>query len=223
MKSFFVSRIRFTCIIIACFLIRPDVVAQVIVKPGKEAGALKLGMKEQELRILLKVDTVERRNYKEELNEFKGFDITTMYPFITGFDKVLSFPETPPDYPVFKMYFRNDSLTYLTLSSYPMANEKMPVIETGNHRIHFFDQKEEVLKKLGNAYTLSDSKGYNGFYVFYRLGIELTFDEDDKLRVVYLFQPDANFPSLMAARKEILQKEMDKARDQKPLKTTPWN
>ena len=177
------------------------------VTPGVGIGKLKLGMTESEAIKILKSKPSER-TYAEEMKSYlttgSNFSIDSMIVFVIGFDKALDYPSTLSKvYPIYNMYFKNDSLVYLTISSYSagVAFAKSVII---NNSIRLLDKEKEVLKKM-KPYLKVNYAEYNDF-VYYKEGIELSFDAK-KLTSIGVFKADETYLKKIEDRSEIVKKE----------------
>jgi hypothetical protein len=176
--------------------------------PGMGVGKIQLGMTIGEVVKLLG-DYHQSHGYAEEMKEFKDqgntFAIDSIPQFIIGFDKVIVYSPSPKDYPVFNMYFKNNSLVFFTLSSYSAKDQLLAKFALDNG-IRFYDKKSACLKKMGDDYYNIHYGDYDGDHVYYKKGVELTYDKG-KLTCIALFKRDENFLKLIADRSEAIKKE----------------
>ena len=212
------KKISFT---ICCLLVLSGLFAQIkkgkqkpfykdlVVTPGVGIGNLKLGMTESDVIKILKSKPLER-TYMAEMKNYSttgyNFSIDSMIVFVIGFDKVLYYPSTLSTiYPIYNMYFKNDSLIYFTVSSYTVgvAFAKSVII---NSSIRLLDREKEVLKKM-KPYMKINYGEYDDF-VYYTEGVGLSFDAQ-KLTSISIFKADELYLQKIESRSEIVKKEFD--------------
>ena len=206
---------------ICCLLVLSGLFAQIkkskqkpfykdlVVTPGVGIGNLKLGMTESDVIKILKSKPLER-TYMAEMKNYSttgyNFSIDSMIVFVIGFDKALDYPsKLSTIYPIYNMYFKNDSLVYFTISSYSVgvAFAKSVII---NSSIRLLDREKEVLKKMKPYMKISYGE-YDDF-VYYKEGIGLSFDAQ-KLTSVSMFKADELYLKKIESRSEIVKKEYD--------------
>ena len=158
------------------------------IKPGNRAGAIKLGMKLREVTEILGGE-FEVRSYSAEKSAFEGqYDPATLLQFKLGFDSCVVYSNAMPKYPFFKLYFKNDALNYFILTRYG-ADEAIIKRYVLPGKVRFGDNKEKTLKKFPKPEEVVSIESYDGDYYWLTQGMELLFDPEMGLAVVYIFTP----------------------------------
>lgn len=184
--------------------------APIILTPGVGIGKLKLGMSEEQARDLLGGEPTER-NYTEEMESFKSstnFHIDSIPQFVIGFDKCLAYMgNLPEDMPVFNMYFKNDKLVYITVTTYGVDKALAKrVLMKG--KIRFFDPMKLTIARMGGKYIPISYGDYSGDHVHYLDGVELTYDEKI-LTTIAIFKPIKNYFKMIADNSERIRREWE--------------
>ncbi|MFH0895737.1 MAG: hypothetical protein V2A54_14980 [Bacteroidota bacterium] len=176
-------------LLIISILLSASLSAQNIpIKPGHSAGEIKIGMSQQDVCTILGGD-FQIKNYEEEKTAFDGnYNISTLLQFKIGFDSVVVYSDSFPKYPFFKLYFKNNRLNYYILTSYG-ADENIIKRYILPKKIRFGDKKEKVLRKYKKPTSVEEINSYDGDYTWEKKGIELLFDTETGLSVVYIFTP----------------------------------
>jgi hypothetical protein len=158
------------------------------IKPGVGVGSLKLGMSQAHARNQL-ARQESARDFEEERESFEsaGYEVHLELVFVLGFDSVVQFnntDETDMPLPVYKTYFSNDALSYITLTSYgylrPLA-EKVKV-----KGIQMFSPVGQVKKKLGEPDLRIDTSDVEYELFYLDKGLMFSVDEE-QVRAMHLF------------------------------------
>ncbi len=153
--------------------------------PGKSVGAIKIGQnKDSVLKYVLAKYT--EKTFLEEKKNFADSDLEVSPQFVLGFDKVITFEDFPV-YQVFKVYFKQDSLNYIMLTSYGFGSEKTIKKYKTDKKVGFNDDPKKVIKIYGEPekiVTLTDEIDY----IYWSKGIEFVIEEN-KVTVIYIFKP----------------------------------
>lgn len=132
-----------------------------------------------------------------------GYDPNKELVFHIGFDFVLEYNEATnsTNYPVYLIYFKDDKVSYIVLSSYIYENM---VNQFRLNDINIFYDKEPVLKALGDDYIINDfdAEEYDGEYQYFEKGVSLISDEG-VIRAVHLFP-------IMSKKEKNIYMEMNK-------------
>lgn len=87
------------------------------IKPGKSAGGITIGMNKQQVESIIGEACAERTRTEEERELVKfGKNIWQELRYNTHYDMVLEYQNA--NIPVRKLYFKEDKLVYMTLSSF---------------------------------------------------------------------------------------------------------
>ena len=182
-------RLLFTFLLLVTFSVthsqQPD--SNTIV-PGVGVGDLQLGISKEQVLNLIGT-SYDARDYVEEREIYNGSRYPTddMIQFIIGFDEVFVY-NTPQKYPVFKLYFKNDELVYIILTTYTTGQEMWNNLTLENSGFRYLDEMNTVLDYYGPEDVFMDDINYDGFFIYWSRGIEFCFDEKE-LRVIYIFEP----------------------------------
>jgi hypothetical protein len=155
--------------------------------PGKGTGELMMGMSAEHVKGIIRANT-QMRDISEEKAAFLagGYSIDKVSQFKIGFDSCMVVSNCE-NYPIFKIYFRNNKLVYITLSSYVSPDELTATFEL-DKGVPFHATKEEFTKAYGQPEEFRDMKGYDGCLIYWKDGLEVIF-ENDKLMVISIFEP----------------------------------
>lgn len=183
----------------------------IVITPGVGIGALKLGMSEAAAYSVLKGE-ITWKSYKEEMTTFKSFGakfaIDSIVQFVIGFDSCASYAgDLPNKMPVYSMYFKNHKLNFITVTSYgkPEALAKRVVITNG---IRFYQSMAVCTSKMKTKYIPIQYEGYDGDYIYYKEGLEFTFD-GKKLTTIGVFEATANFAQRIKDKSYDLRQEWE--------------
>lgn len=175
-------------VVIGSFLLGSCTPQKQLSKNEYNLEGIKIGQSfENVIRILgtdfLKSDEATMRMKYER----SGYDPNKELVFYMDFDFVLEYNETTntTNYPVYLIYFKNDLVSYIVLSSYIYENM---VHQFRLNDINIFSDKELVLKALGDKYYTNnfDAEEYDGEYQFFEKGISVISDQGI-VRAVHLF------------------------------------
>jgi hypothetical protein len=181
------------------------------VKSGLGCGQVKIGMSESEVRKIMKIE-FDEKNYEEEMQSFKStsinFHIDSIIQFILGFDKCVS-PESPnlDNSPIFNLYFKNDKLVFIGITSYSV-DEKIMKSVLLDKKIRFNTDQDECISILGNKYLPVSYGDYTGDHLYYEKGLEMTYDEN-KLTFIGIFAPQPRLLQLIGEKRKMLQQQYD--------------
>jgi hypothetical protein len=178
-----------------------------IITPGVGIGNLKLGMSEKQALAILKSE-VNWTGYKEQLKSFAsdGTNIDSVIQFVIGFDSCATFSQNPENMPVFSLYFNKHRLNFITVSSYTATEEQIEKVKLSNG-LALYTPMEECVAKLGDEYSPVIYGDYDGDYYYYKLGIEVVFDEG-RLTSIGIFPSTPNFKTLITQKSELLKKQV---------------
>jgi hypothetical protein len=160
------------------------------VTPGEGVGELKLGMARLHVTRLLgePLNTVDY--LKEKANwENAGYDPDQEIQFFKGFDYYLEYDcvTNVTDYPAWKVYFKNDRVVYVILSSF-IFEKKRPKRVGIPPDCFFGSLKHGVRKTLGDDYFefVDSENNFNLHYLENGISVVLT---EEKVGVMNIFSP----------------------------------
>lgn len=154
--------------------------------PGVGVGGLTIGISADSAQKILGKASI-RRTFQEEYDLPHNFGAynDSLVEYLVGFDYALEW-EVADNYPIFKLFFRDESLVFMTLTSYSMNTAAVDKISTEG--IRFYDSPAPMIEAFGQPDWFFKMGGYDGFYVYWTRGIELTYDNNE-LRVICIFEP----------------------------------
>jgi hypothetical protein len=161
-----------------------------IIIPGKGIGQLHVG--DSSARVIKVMGQYFRKTgYSEEKKNWEEFGYNTDIGLVfnIGFDYFLEYnPENnKTEYPAWKIYFKNDRVVYITLSSFIYNDEKMK--KTGiPPECYFWGNKDNMVASLGNDFfEYTDSQDNKNFY-YLEKGVVVIIT-DSEIRTITLFTP----------------------------------
>jgi hypothetical protein len=134
---------------LALILLTLPLSAQSLVTPGKSAGPVSLGSSASAVGGLLGFPSFELPFATEQSAWIDaGYDITTELPFFLGFDNILVYerPKSQLPIPAWKLYFKDDRLVLINLSSYVYSEYEKVLIGSN---CKFGATPAEVLAVIG--------------------------------------------------------------------------
>jgi hypothetical protein len=182
----------------------------IIITPGVGVGKLKLGMTKKQATDILKGE-ITWGTYEEQLQSFVSYDarVDSVVQFIQGFDECGRYnSELPVSMPVFALYFKNNKLNFITISSYSATEDQLKLVKL-NNGLKYFATQEDCRKKMGTEYLNVLYDDYTGDHYYYKKGIEMVYDNEE-LRSIGIFPPLPKFKEMIAAKSEKLLQEAEK-------------
>jgi hypothetical protein len=132
-----------------------------------------------------------KTNYYDEEKIWKdyGYDVSVHLPFNIGFDYLIEYDESKnkTEYPIWKIYFKNNKVVYLVLSSY--IYKKIETYSVGvSPQCYFGGEKAGMINTLGIDYFefIDESGNYNMYYLKKGLVVILV---GNKIKTMALFEP----------------------------------
>lgn len=162
------------------------------IQAGKSIGDIYLGDSIEKISGYMKA-TGNRSDYQTEFDVFDNFGYKPLeyLQFHIGFDYVQVFEEADnPAYPIFKLYFKNDALVFMIITSYGSDIFNLDACRRmfTEKNIAFGASMSELIQIYGNNYAKHVYGSYDGDFIYPELGISFIVDEG-KVRVIRLFHP----------------------------------
>lgn len=199
----------FACLSLQAFSQQNDFV----LVPGVSAGKVKLGMTEAQVRRVLK-GNYSVNTYAKELKDFasssSNYHLDSIPQFVIGFDRSLTASsEALEQAPVYNMYFLQDKLMYIGVTSYSIDSALKASVVLKD-KIRFDMPQEDCMDILGDDYMPIGYGSYSGDHVYYKEGFEMTYD-DGYLTFIAVFKADKDYPAKLAAKSKKLRAEQARA------------
>jgi hypothetical protein len=180
----------------------------IIITPGVGVNELKLGMSvEQSLAAL--AGEVVWHSYADQLSAFAsdGTRIDSVVQFVLGFDSCARFDgDLPTNMPVFGLYFKDNKLNFITVTSYSATDEQLQAVKIRNG-LRFNSAMKDCTKKLAAYPYLPLGYGdYSGDHYYYTIGLEMVYDEE-KLTAIGIYPVTKDYKQQIAAKSAALRKE----------------
>ena len=179
--------------------------AETIITPGIGIGQLSIGdMSSHVAEVMGKHK--RKISYLEEKQSWEGFGFNTDKELIfnIGFDYSLEYNEhnNKTDYPIWKIYFKNDKVVCITISSFIYDiydNTKYRKIGIPPH-CNFLGSKNDMTKTLGEDFFeyVDSAKDVNCFYFDKGVSIVLTAGV---IRTIIIFKPLSDNQKINVTRK----------------------
>lgn len=163
------------------------------ITPGRGVGELVLGISTEKVIELLGLPE-KSRSYEQEQNEEVvkfGKNISQDICYNTHYDRVFKYKNdcnAQIDYPVYKLYFRNNQLVYMVLTSYGYNDAVYSKFTAGNN-ISFHSPAEKIKKDMGHPEVMEER--YVGEYMFMQSGIDF-ITENNEIRAMFIYEPVEN-------------------------------
>lgn len=171
-------------------MLQNSVFAQII-KPGTGVGKLKFGMSYTDAVALLGAPNATT-NLEEETNYYVqyGYDLSKEVSFFIGFDQAVQYDnveESVLNYPVYKLFFKNEKLVFMTLTSYGFSEELYSKFSL-KKKVGFMTGEETLHQVFGEEDQIVTADDGSRELLYLSKGVEFTID-DGKLRAVHMFPP----------------------------------
>ncbi len=194
--EFIIKNIKTMCknlvLIIVLTAISAAAFAQQVTKivPGKGVGELVLGITTEKAIQLLGAPEKSRTYEQEQAEEVVKFgkNISQELCYNTHYDQVLKYKndcDSKIDYPVYKLYFRENKLVYMVLTSYGYDDALYSKFTTANN-IKFHTQPVKIKNTMGYPEISEDR--YVGEYLYMQRGIDF-LTENNELRAMFIYEP----------------------------------
>ena len=161
--------------------------------PGAGIGEIRIG-KDYEFVVKIMGEYENKINYDDEEKSWKdsGYNVDVELPFVIGFDYLIEYNESnnKTKYPIWKIYFKNDKIAYMTLSSF--IYDTVDVNKVGvPPKCNFGGEKIDVINTLGKDYFeyIDESKYLNLYYLKKGIVVILAHDE---IKTMAIFEPLTN-------------------------------
>jgi len=161
--------------------------------PGKGVGELVLGIS-TEKAIAILGEPEKSRSYEEEQFEEVvkfGKNISQELCYNTHYDRVFKYKndcDARIDYPVYKLYFRNNELVYMVLTSYGYDNAFYGQFTAGKN-ISFHNTGKKIKDAMGYPEIIQER--YVGEYLYMQRGIDF-LTENNEMRAIFIYEPVEN-------------------------------
>lgn len=163
------------------------------IQAGVGIGDIRLGMTYAEVEAILQIQPIGEQNFEEAWASFEAccnYNPHDLLMFQIGFDRELEYTQSEKMfYPIFKLYFLNDQLVYIILSTYVYP---MQICEkfSCDKAVGFGSSMEEIEAVFGKHDEIDISEHtntwYDGDFRYLRHGITFTLSED-KTTAIDLF------------------------------------
>jgi hypothetical protein len=163
------------------------------VTPGKGVGELVLGISTEKAIELLGVPE-KSNNYEQEQEQEVvkfGKNVSQELCYNTHYDRVFKYKndcEANIEYPVYKLYFRNNHLVYIVLTSYGYDDALYSKFTAGNN-IGFHSSGQKIKSAMGHPEIIQEK--YVGEYLYLQNGIDF-LTENNEMRAMFIYDPLEN-------------------------------
>lgn len=163
-----------------------------VIVSGKGIGELRIGDSPERVAEVMRCPGT-LSDYETEYKIFNDFGYVPEHylQFLLGFDTLFVFHEDDnPAYPVFKVYFKENAVVFIIISSYGTDAYEFNYcrqIET-ERGVSFGDSEEDITDRYGTEDVKHIYGNYDGDFIYFTLGISFICDEG-QLRVIRVFKP----------------------------------
>ncbi len=162
------------------------------IQAGKSIGDICLGDSLHKISPYIQAEGTPSDYQKEyEVFENYGYKPLDYLQFHIGFDYVQVFDEADkPAYPIFKLYFKNEALVFMIITSYGSDIFNLAACQRmfTEKNIAFGSSIADFTRVYGDNYAQHVYGTYNGDFIYPEQGISFIADEG-VVRVIRLFQP----------------------------------
>ncbi len=164
------------------------------ITPGKGVGELVLGISTEKAIEILGMPEKSRSYEQEQYEEVVKFgkNISQELCYNTHYDRVFKYNndcDAKVDYPVYKLYFRNNQLVYMVLTSYGYDDVFYNKFTAGSNNISFHSSGEKIKKTMGYPEIIQER--YVGEYLYMQRGIDF-LTENNEMRAIFIYEPVEN-------------------------------
>lgn len=161
-----------------------------IIVPGTGVAEITIGTPSQKVLDILG-KPIRKSTFEEEKESLLKRKLlpTTELVFFLGFDYVIEYSRSANKtyYPLYTLYFKDDKLIYMILSSYGYDEEKCK--NFGISSTMFFNNgKEQMQKTLGRSYISTNPNTGNFLYDYFAKGISL-FLTKNQIKTMHIYAP----------------------------------
>ncbi len=158
--------------------------------PGKGVGELVLGISTEKAIALLGKPEKSRSYEEEQRDEVVKFgkNISQELCYNTHYDRVFKYKndcDAKIDYPVYKLYFRDNKLVYMVLTSYGYDDALYSKF-TASNNIAFHNTGQKIKSSFGYPEIIEER--IVGEYLYMQRGIDF-LTENNEMRAVFIYQP----------------------------------
>lgn len=161
-----------------------------LINPGKGIGNINLGLTYTNV-VDVMGQPLERRPLEQEKQGLLSRKLTPKkeLPFFIDFDYVAEFnySNNRTQYPIYTLYFKQDTLVYIVLSSYNYDLEKCRSLGI-NNEVFFGNGKEKLLKALGRSSVVTKSGADTELHDYLDKGVSF-FLQKNAIRAIYIYKP----------------------------------
>lgn len=181
----------------------------IILTPGTGIGPVRLGITPADARTHLGEFRVQ--SWRDAMADFKNYNdklaIDSLSQFIIGFDSCYTvLDENQDKFPVYKLYFKNNKLVFIGVTSYAEAvnvSKRVRLLDS----VSFYMPRAKSEQLLGPEYVIMPYQEYENC-LYNKLGLEIMYDEG-LLRYIGIFEPVSNWKGLIKKRSRQLKKEWE--------------
>jgi len=161
-----------------------------IIIPGTGVAEITIGTPSQKVLDILG-QPIRKSTFEEETQSLLKRKLTpkTELVFFLGFDYVIEYSKSANKtyYPLYTLYFKDEKLIYMILSSYGYDLEKCKKFGISS-ALFFNDGKENMQKTLGRSYISTHPTAGNFLYDYFAKGISLFLNKNE-IRTMHIYAP----------------------------------
>lgn len=167
-----------------------DEIYKDIIVPGAGVAEITVGTPSQKVLDILG-KPIRRSTFEEEKESLLKRKLLpkTELVFFLGFDYVIEYSRSANKtyYPLYTLYFKDDKLVYMILSSYGYDEEKCKKFGISS-TMFFGNGKEPMQKTLGRSYISTNPNTGNFLYDYFAKGISL-FLTKNQIKTMHIYAP----------------------------------
>ncbi|KAF0247442.1 MAG: hypothetical protein FD167_3157 [bacterium] len=161
-----------------------------IIIPGAGVAEITVGTPSQKVLDILG-QPIRKSTFEEEKEALakRKLTIKTELVFFLGFDYVIEYSRSANKtyYPLYTLYFKNEKLVYMILSSYGYDLEKCKKFGI-SASLFFSNGKQEMQKTLGRSYITTGTERGIFLYDYFAKGISLFLNKNE-IKTMHIYAP----------------------------------
>jgi outer membrane protein assembly factor BamE (lipoprotein component of BamABCDE complex) len=167
-----------------------DEIYKNIIVPGAGVAEITIGTPSQKVFDILG-QPIRKSTFQEEKETMLKRKLipNTELVFFLGFDYVVEYSKSANKtyYPIYTVYFKDEKVVYMILSSYGYDENKCKKFGIASS-LFFSNGKEQMQKSLGRSYISTNPGTGNFLYDYFAKGISLFLNKNE-IRTMHIYAP----------------------------------
>lgn len=190
MKSWILLFLLMSLSYVQVFAQNEDEIYKDIIVPGAGVAEITINTPSQKVFDILG-QPIRKSTFEEEKESLLKRKLTpnTELVFFLGFDYVVEYSRSANKtyYPIYTLYFKDEKLIYMILSSYGYDDQKCKKFGISSS-MFFSNGKDQMQKTLGRSYISTNPNTGNFLYDYFAKGISL-FLTKNEIKTMHIYAP----------------------------------